>query len=203
MIKGIALLTFVMVFITACGTVREFDAASGTFKKDKQSIAPWKVDERDDAIISALDEHGKIKVETVKERNPMFDWLVGGGMVTGALLMFLSIVWIAYNVAYLAAQYLKSGFLGFAVGLGTFAVSYLLSEYIGIVIGVLTAVFVGGVVWLVWYLKKERKKAEAAVKTVQLAKNDLFTNELKQEVRELQGEFQPMFKKIKNELFPD
>lgn len=201
MMKAMAMLFMVMTAMSACVALRKFDEKKAQFKEEKESVPLWKISEREDDIVNAMEREGHLSIEMVEPRNPVIDWVLGGCMAFGVLLTIVGLLWTAYNLIYLAGQYVKSGILGIVSGMAIYGLGYFLSEHVWILLTAMGVVTVGVCVWLIWYLKNERKKVEAAVRTTELAKNDLFTDCLKDEIRTIQGKHQPLFKKVKRELF--
>jgi len=189
--------------ISSCATVPKFNPADGKFSKETETIACWNVSDYLDSIFVSLKMHGKLKIEMVKEKNAVTNWVLGAGMCLGGLFIFGGIVWLVYNLAYMGGKYTKSGILAITTGLLVFGCAYLLMEYLWVLLCVVGVGFVGSIVWLIWYMKENKKVVEAGVRSVEIAKHSGMGEDIRTELRSVQGNHQSFYKKMHDRLYPD
>ena len=194
--------TVTLLTSTNCATLPVFNPAEGTFTKETEPVALWNIAEREAEILKALEAHGKLKVIRVKEENKWADWILGAIMVLGGLGMTGGVVWVIYNLIYLAGKYVKSGFLAIGAGIVLFGGGYMLMEYLWVLVTLLVLALAGGFVWLFWFVRDRRDEAEKVVHTIELAKLNDNTEATQNSLRSAQGKHQPFYKAIKDQLYP-
>ena len=188
-----------LICILGCSTMQEYDSATGTYTSETENVPFWRQATREQNIIKSLEANGRIKFIMVKEENKWADWILGAVMVLGGLGMAGGVIWLVYNLIYMAGKYVKSGIASIASGVCLFGGGYVMMEYLWALTILVVLAFIGGLVWLMWYLKENRGMFEVAVKTVEAAKHGAANEETHIKMRKIQGKHQPFFKKLKNE----
>ena len=193
MMKGIVLLVMAFVLIVGCSTVRKFDPAKGVFSNDTEKIPCWDVDEREDEVIGALKTHGKLKIIQVRESNPWAKRALGGMMVIGAIAIIFGIgtIWATKGVK------LKTGLMLIGGGISTYVTAYMVDRWLlqlCIGFGVL---LVAGIAYV--FIVK-RNIITGLVRGFEASKDEHWSDEAADKVREAQGSAQQTIKAIKNKV---
>ena len=112
--------------IFSCAQMRTYDVSKKQINPSKEYVAAWNVDDEQDVMLGALKADGKIKEVVVKEQNPFFKYVIGGGMIVSglAILLGLVVIWGSKLVEW------KKGVMLVAGGSSGLALLYFVDMYI-------------------------------------------------------------------------
>jgi hypothetical protein len=120
------ILGIIICVVASCSTLHKYDPATATFGKETEKVPVWEIADREQEIMTSLEDHGKLKVIRVKEVNPVVQWVFGAGLAIGGILILLGIafIWITKGVK------LLDGLCISGAGVTVFATFYLLDAYL-------------------------------------------------------------------------